>query len=234
MFGHSQHQYPKALCRWLLYSTAPLLHNFTDVVELLCNYRALEIAIHLLANHLVRIPTHNRFTSAGSALAIAILRNLSGRASLTFATTHYSEVKEEAESNPVFSNAAVAFDIETLKPLYRFASICTGRYSCATIRIVQSSCCMCFLSWSSRHRGDIVLQAQEKRTEHRLTRACAFMARAMGNVFFLCSAVLLLFIDGSLGSCSQVCSQQTVLDYSSMPALHMFQFMTSPARCTCL
>ena len=50
---------------------------------------------------------------------MAVLRNLSGRASLTFATTHYPEVKEEAERHPLFANAAVAFDVETLKPLYR-------------------------------------------------------------------------------------------------------------------
>ena len=36
-------------------------------------------------------------------------------------TTHYTEIKDEATQNPKFLNAAVAFDLETLKPTYRLA-----------------------------------------------------------------------------------------------------------------
>lgn len=72
------------------------------------------------------------FCCAGFALAVAVLRNLSGRASLTFGTTHYPEVKEEAERHPLFANAAVAFDVETLKPLYR-----CGAQTHLTVRVEE-------------------------------------------------------------------------------------------------
>lgn len=43
------------------------------------------------------------------------------QAALTFMTTHYTEVKEEATENPVFINASVDFDLETLQPTYRLS-----------------------------------------------------------------------------------------------------------------
>lgn len=43
------------------------------------------------------------------------------QAALTFMTTHYTEVKEEATKNPVFINASVDFDLDTLKPTYRLS-----------------------------------------------------------------------------------------------------------------
>lgn len=43
------------------------------------------------------------------------------QAALTFITTHYTELKEEAACNPEFINAAVEFDLDTLKPTYRLS-----------------------------------------------------------------------------------------------------------------
>eukprot|EP00892_Ulva_mutabilis_P004836 jgi/Ulvmu1/2724/UM014_0181.1 len=57
----------------------------------------------------------------GAALAIAVLRRLSEDAALTFMTTHYTELKEEAAQNPAFINAAVEFDLETLKPTFKLS-----------------------------------------------------------------------------------------------------------------
>ena len=40
------------------------------------------------------------------------------QAAFTFTTTHHGRVKEESQVNPAFVNAAVRFDIDTLKPTY--------------------------------------------------------------------------------------------------------------------
>lgn len=41
------------------------------------------------------------------------------QAAFTFTTTHHAELKDEATSNPEFVNAAVQFDVATLKPTYK-------------------------------------------------------------------------------------------------------------------
>ena len=54
----------------------------------------------------------------GAAIAISILEELSDKGCITVATTHYGEIKEFALEHPMFQNASVKFDKETLKPLY--------------------------------------------------------------------------------------------------------------------
>lgn len=55
----------------------------------------------------------------GAALAISILNYLTQRKVMTFATTHYSELKYYAlETNGVM-NASVQFDVETLSPTFK-------------------------------------------------------------------------------------------------------------------
>ena len=54
----------------------------------------------------------------GAAIAAAILEELSRKGSLTIATTHYGEIHEFAVRHPLFRNASVLFDKETLSPLY--------------------------------------------------------------------------------------------------------------------
>lgn len=55
----------------------------------------------------------------GMGIAIAILEELRQRGCLFVATTHYPEVKEYATKTEGLVNAKMAFDRESLKPLYR-------------------------------------------------------------------------------------------------------------------
>jgi DNA mismatch repair protein MutS2 len=55
----------------------------------------------------------------GTALASAILEELHKKGAVTLATTHYEGIKVLAENHPGFINGGMAFDPETLKPLYQ-------------------------------------------------------------------------------------------------------------------
>ena len=55
----------------------------------------------------------------GAALAISILNYLTQRKVMTFATTHYSELKYYALETSGVMNASVQFDVETLSPTYK-------------------------------------------------------------------------------------------------------------------
>ncbi len=69
----------------------------------------------------------------GSALAIALLRQLAERAQLTIATTHFGELKALKYADPRFENASVAFDVDTLSPTYRLQWGIPGRSNALAI-----------------------------------------------------------------------------------------------------
>jgi DNA mismatch repair protein MutS2 len=55
----------------------------------------------------------------GSALAMAVVSRLLEAGATVAATTHYAELKTFATDHPGVSNAAVEFDVKTLRPTYR-------------------------------------------------------------------------------------------------------------------
>ena len=69
----------------------------------------------------------------GSALAIALLRQLAERARLTIATTHFGELKALKYADPRFENASVAFDVDTLSPTSRLQWGIPGRSNALAI-----------------------------------------------------------------------------------------------------
>ncbi len=66
----------------------------------------------------------------GMGLAIAILEELMAKNCLFVATTHYPEIKDFAEASPGLINARMAFDRQTLLPLYKLEMGHAGE-SCA-------------------------------------------------------------------------------------------------------
>ncbi len=69
----------------------------------------------------------------GTALAIALLKQLAERARLTMATTHFGELKALKYDDPRFENASVAFDVETLSPTYHLQWGIPGRSNALAI-----------------------------------------------------------------------------------------------------
>lgn len=65
--------------------------------------------------------------SEGAALAQAILEYLNNSGAITFATTHYSEIKSFAMSTPGMENASMEFDVEKMMPTYRMHIGIPGR-----------------------------------------------------------------------------------------------------------
>lgn len=55
----------------------------------------------------------------GKGIALAVLEELYRKGATTLASTHYSEIKDFAAAQPGFENGCMAFDLETLKPLYQ-------------------------------------------------------------------------------------------------------------------
>ena len=63
----------------------------------------------------------------GGALAAATLETLTGRGTMTFATTHLGALKELATRTPGIVNASLQFDAATLQPTYRLVKGIPGR-----------------------------------------------------------------------------------------------------------
>ncbi len=57
----------------------------------------------------------------GMGLAVAVMEVLYKKGSTLLATTHYSEIKEFAATQPGFRNGCMGFDVETLRPKYQLS-----------------------------------------------------------------------------------------------------------------
>ncbi|MBB6214370.1 MutS2 family protein [Anaerosolibacter carboniphilus] len=55
----------------------------------------------------------------GMGIGIAVLEELYNKKAITIATTHYSEIKDFAQTHKGFINGCMDFDTKSLKPLYR-------------------------------------------------------------------------------------------------------------------
>lgn len=55
----------------------------------------------------------------GMGIGIAVLEALNEKKSFVLSSTHYNEIKAFAQAHPDFQNGSMAFDLKTLKPLYR-------------------------------------------------------------------------------------------------------------------
>ena len=69
----------------------------------------------------------------GTVLATSLLKILADRVRLTFATTHFGELKSLKYTDTRFENASVAFDSETLKPTFHLQWGIPGRSNALVI-----------------------------------------------------------------------------------------------------
>ncbi len=69
----------------------------------------------------------------GSALAIALLEHLRSHGITTLASTHYSDIKLYAHGTPSVCNAAMEFDVESLRPTFRLIMGLPGKSNALAI-----------------------------------------------------------------------------------------------------
>ncbi len=55
----------------------------------------------------------------GMGIGIAVLEQLAEKAAMILASTHYNEIKDFANTHPLFLNGSMAFNLQSLKPAYR-------------------------------------------------------------------------------------------------------------------
>ncbi|CAG7602021.1 Endonuclease MutS2 [Paenibacillus solanacearum] len=108
----------------------------------------------------------------GIGLSIAVLEELYKCGATVIATTHYNEIKRFAEEAPGFQNASMAFDLETLQPLYKLTIGAAGSSYAFQIalklgvpnHIIERSKAITY----SRHQGDPLVSMEAALAEHRM------------------------------------------------------------------
>jgi len=122
----------------------------------------------------------------GTALAIALLRQLADRARLTMATTHFGELKALKYNDPRFENASVAFDVESLSPTYHLQWGIPGRSNALAIatRLGLDAAVLTEASTLLAPRGEgelnqviAGLENQRRRQQEAAEEAAALLAR---------------------------------------------------------
>lgn len=95
-------------------------------------------------------------------LAVAVLEELRGRGCLFMVTTHYPEVKEYGERTEGVINARMAFDRESLRPLYRLELGESGE-SCAFYIAKRLGMTQRILNWAEKAAYGTVAGKTSKR-----------------------------------------------------------------------
>ena len=98
----------------------------------------------------------------GMGLAVAVLEELRGRGCLFMVTTHYPEVKEYGERTEGVINARMAFDRESLRPLYRLELGESGE-SCAFYIAKRLGMPQRILNWAEKAAYGTVAGKTSKR-----------------------------------------------------------------------
>ena len=117
----------------------------------------------------------------GAALATALLSRLKASFITVVATTHYSELKAYAATEPGVQNASVEFDVKTLRPTYRLITGTPGKSNAFEIAlrlglapdVIESA--RKHLSSDTRRTEDLIASLEEKRIE---TEQALLQARA--------------------------------------------------------
>lgn len=122
----------------------------------------------------------------GTALAIALLKQLADRAALTIATTHFGELKALKYDDERFENASVEFDVQSLSPTYRLLWGIPGRSNALTIArrlglseaIVEQA--QTYIGGASEDVNQVIagLEAQRQRQETKSQEAAVLLANA--------------------------------------------------------
>ncbi|WP_460192980.1 endonuclease MutS2 [Thermosynechococcus sp. FA-CM-4201] len=163
-----------------------LTQNLSTFSSHICNIRDILTELEVAGgNTLVLLDEVGAGTdpSEGTALAIALLRYLAEHASLTFATTHYGELKALKYQDSRFENASVEFDEETLAPTYRLLWGIPGQSNALAIAqrlglhpsIVEGA--KAFLSGDSNSVNEMIsgLVAQRQVQESKTTAAATLL-----------------------------------------------------------
>jgi DNA mismatch repair protein MutS2 len=122
----------------------------------------------------------------GGALASATLETLTGRGTMTLATTHLGALKELATRTPGIVNASLQFDAATLQPTYRLVKGIPGRsYGIAIARrlgLPEEVLASAEAQVPDRERSlDALLGAVELREREQLRREQELAAQATAN-----------------------------------------------------
>lgn len=112
------------------------LYIFDRVYADIGDEQSIEQSLSTFSSHLKNIRNIMQFSNAeslvlfdelgngtdpveGAALAVSIIRRLRAGGTFVAATTHYTELKTYALSQPGVQNASFSFDLDTLSPTYR-------------------------------------------------------------------------------------------------------------------